>query len=215
MNDCEFTQDDVCSNLNTNVDIKKLENGETTLTIKRYDSGAYDLLSRESTKDRYLTTEKTSYNFNTNDEIISALIKIFEDKNNNRVVYIYDSYLDQNYKHLKTAFEQRSEDTTRFNTQRLNKDFFIKITDALKAYCKLPTDTQGPRFNMETFQKAIEAVDVLYPSIKLYSIVFQSGFCASMGGRKSRKTRKQRKARKTRKSRRTKRRTRRTRRSRK
>ena len=202
MSDCKFTQDDVCQKLNSNVEIKE-EKGETLLTIKRYDSGAYDLLSRESTKDRYLTTEKTSYNFDTDEQIISALIKIFEDKNKS-IVYIYDSYLDQNSAHMKTAFEQRSNDTTRFNTQRLNKDFFIKITDALKAYCKLPTDTQGPRFNMETFQKAIEAVDVLYPSIYLYSTVFPST-CGIMGGRKSRKTRKQRKARKTRKSRRTRR----------
>ena len=63
---------------------------------------------------------------------------------------------------------------------------------------------------METFKNAIKGVDVLYPSIKLYSIVFPST-CGIMGGRKSRKSRKQRKARKTRKSRRTKRRTRRSR----
>ena len=211
ISDCEFTQDDVCQNLNNNVVITKPENGKTLLTIKGYDSGTYNLLSREPTKDRYLTTEKTRYNFNNDTQIISALIEILKDQNN-RVLHIYDSDHDQNYEHKKITYEAESGDITRFNTQRLNKDFFIKITDALKAYCKLPTDPEGSRFNMETFQKAIQAVDVLYPGINLYDAVFPSSSgCSVMGGRKSRKTRKQRKARKTRKSRRTKRRTRRTR----
>lgn len=159
------------------------------------------MLSRDPSKDRYLTTEKTRYNFNTDAQIISALIEILKDQNN-LVLHIYDSDLDQNYEYKRTTYEAESNDTKQFYIQPLNKDFFIKITDVLKAYCELP------RFNKETFQKAIKGVDVLYPSIKLYSIVFPSGFCPFMGGRKSRK---QRKARKTRKSRRTKRRTRRSR----
>ena len=204
MSDCEFTQYDVCQNLKNNVVKTEVKNGETTLTtltIKGNDSRTYDLLSRDPSKDRYLTTEKTRYNFNTDAQIISALIEILKDQNN-LVLHIYDSDLDQNYEYKRTTYEAESNDTKQFYIQPLNKDFFIKITDVLEAYCKLP------RFNKETFQKAIKGVDVLYPSIKLYSIVFPSGFCPFMGGRKSRKSRRSRKTKKVkrRRTRRTKRR---------
>lgn len=200
------TREAACNNLDNNVVITEVKNGETTLTtltINGSDSGAYNLLSREPTKDRYLTTQKSRYNFNTDEQIISALIEILKDQNN-RILHIYDSDLDQNYEYKKTTYEAESKDTTQFYIQQLNKDFFIKITEALQAYCKLPTDTQGSHFNMETFKNAIKGVDVLYPGINLYDAVFPSSSgCSVMGGRKSRK---QRKARKTRKSRRTKRR---------
>lgn len=203
MSDCKFTQEDVRKNLNDNVKTE-VKNGETLLTISGY-SDFYVL-----TRDRYLDLRKPNrtpspdelylFDSNNTNSFIKTLSEITDP-------IIFDLYIIEKNESRMITFNQVKADQ-RGLLKKLDKDFLIQIIDALNKYCNLPADPQGSRFDMETFQKAIEAVDVLYPGIKLSDAVFPSGLpgsCAVMGGRKSRKTRKQRKARKTRKSRRTRR----------
>lgn len=213
-----MSKETACKNLNTNVVITT-ENGIKSV---EFATDYRDFKNKYLDKPRYLDLRKPNsttrpdelYSFNSDNpnNFVRTLseIKTLSEIN---APHIFDPIEDVNDT-VKTDTYNGVKADGRDLSKELNKEFFIQIIEALQAYCKL-TNAE-PRFNYETFQKAIKAVDILYPKIYLNCAVFPSDSplgvvgdaigCAISGGKKIRKTRKTRKARKARKTRKNKRR---------